>query len=177
MKHYYYSIISCLLFLQLSFSALAHTVISGKIVNAKSKEPLSGANVVIQGTSEGTITDVFGNFYLETEEINVVLTISFVGFETLEFVLENNTTNLVIGLSAKPFKLEEVTVSATNVRDMQSLNKISKIDIETRPIRTSQDILRIVPGLFMAQHAGGGKAEQIFLRGFDTDHGTDINIC
>jgi outer membrane cobalamin receptor len=34
----------------------------------------------------------------------------------------------------------------------------------------------MVPGLFIGQHAGGGKAEQIFLRGFDLDHGTDINI-
>ncbi|MGB0975132.1 MAG: TonB-dependent receptor, partial [Flavobacteriaceae bacterium] len=33
-----------------------------------------------------------------------------------------------------------------------------------------------VPGLFIGQHAGGGKAEQIFLRGFDIDHGTDINL-
>jgi outer membrane receptor protein involved in Fe transport len=33
-----------------------------------------------------------------------------------------------------------------------------------------------VPGLIIGQHAGGGKAEQIFLRGFDIDHGTDINI-
>ena len=33
-----------------------------------------------------------------------------------------------------------------------------------------------MPGLFIGQHAGGGKAEQIFLRGFDIDHGTDIGI-
>jgi outer membrane cobalamin receptor len=37
-------------------------------------------------------------------------------------------------------------------------------------------MLRMVPGLFIAQHAGGGKAEQIFLRGFDVDHGTDVNL-
>jgi outer membrane receptor protein involved in Fe transport len=34
----------------------------------------------------------------------------------------------------------------------------------------------LVPGLFIAQHAGGGKAEQIFLRGFDCDHGTDFSV-
>lgn len=43
-------------------------------------------------------------------------------------------------------------------------------------MNTSQDVLRIVPGIFIAQHAGGGKAEQIFLRGYDIDHGTDINL-
>jgi len=36
--------------------------------------------------------------------------------------------------------------------------------------------LRLTPGLLIAQHAGGGKAEQIFLRGFDADHGTDVAI-
>jgi outer membrane cobalamin receptor len=43
-------------------------------------------------------------------------------------------------------------------------------------VNSSQEILRKVPGLFIGQHAGGGKAEQIFLRGFDIDHGTDIAI-
>jgi len=33
-----------------------------------------------------------------------------------------------------------------------------------------------VPGLFIAQHQGGGKAEQLFLRGFDVDHGTDVAV-
>jgi outer membrane cobalamin receptor len=48
--------------------------------------------------------------------------------------------------------------------------------VETTPVNSSQEILRKVPGLFIGQHAGGGKAEQIFLRGFDIDHGTDIAI-
>ena len=34
----------------------------------------------------------------------------------------------------------------------------------------------MIPGLYIAQHAGGGKAEQIFMRGFDADHGTDVGI-
>ncbi|TAJ96804.1 TonB-dependent receptor, partial [bacterium] len=49
-------------------------------------------------------------------------------------------------------------------------------DFELRPSSTPSDILRLVPGLFIAQHAGGGKADQIFLRGFDADHGTDVAI-
>ena len=45
---------------------------------------------------------------------------------------------------------------------------------KTNPVNSSQELLRKVPGLFIGQHAGGGKAEQIFLRGFDIDHGTDV---
>lgn len=53
---------------------------------------------------------------------------------------------------------------------------ITDIDIQMNPVNSSQDIMQKVPGLFIGQHAGGGKAEQIFLRGFDIDHGTDISI-
>jgi outer membrane receptor protein involved in Fe transport len=49
-------------------------------------------------------------------------------------------------------------------------------DFELRPTSTPSDILRLVPGLFISQHQGGGKADQIFLRGFDADHGTDVAI-
>ena len=36
--------------------------------------------------------------------------------------------------------------------------------------------MRVVPGLLTAQHQGGGKADQLFLRGFDADHGTDVAL-
>src|SRR5262245_46156996 len=45
---------------------------------------------------------------------------------------------------------------------------------ELRPQGRPADILRLIPGFVMAQHHGGGKADQYFLRGFDGDHGTDI---
>ena len=51
---------------------------------------------------------------------------------------------------------------------------ISKTDIEMRGVNNSQEVLRIIPGIVIGQHQGGGKAEQIFLRGFDADHGTDF---
>jgi outer membrane receptor protein involved in Fe transport len=77
------------------------------------------------------------------------------------------TTDTIVNI------LPSVTVS---MDPGQQLSAISKADIALRRINNSQEVLRIVPGLFIGQHAGGGKAEQIFLRGFDIDHGTDINI-
>jgi outer membrane receptor protein involved in Fe transport len=49
-------------------------------------------------------------------------------------------------------------------------------DFELRPIGSVQDILRVTPGLVLVQHSGGGKASQYFLRGFDSDHGTDVAL-
>src|SRR5262249_55904818 len=49
-------------------------------------------------------------------------------------------------------------------------------DFDLRPRASPNDILRVAPGLVTAQHQGGGKADQLFLRGFDADHGTDVAV-
>ncbi|MDN3675756.1 Plug domain-containing protein [Flavobacterium paronense] len=56
------------------------------------------------------------------------------------------------------------------------MNVISKIDLQTTPVNSSQEILRKVPGLFIGQHAVEAKQSRFFLRGFDIDHGTDIAV-
>ncbi len=69
-----------------------------------------------------------------------------------------------------------VVVEASRVVTAASDETFRARDLELLPRTSTQDLLRIVPGVVIAQHAGGGKAEQIFLRGFDADHGTDVNI-
>jgi len=76
---------------------------------------------------------------------------------------------------SKSINLQEVVVSDSK-NNLHSMEVISRIDKELRPVNSAQDLLRLVPGLFISQHAGGGKAEQIFLRGFDCDHGTDFSV-
>lgn len=49
-------------------------------------------------------------------------------------------------------------------------------DLRLRPIQRTSDLLRVAPGLITIQHAGGGKANQYLLRGFDADHGTDVAL-
>ncbi|MEJ7683296.1 MAG: Plug domain-containing protein [Segetibacter sp.] len=53
---------------------------------------------------------------------------------------------------------------------------LQRLILILKPVRNTQELLRLVPGLFVAQHAGGGKARTNFLRGFDCDHGTDIQV-
>lgn len=93
---------------------------------------------------------------------------------TLLFVsasLSAQTKDTIKTTQGKPVVIEaERPFSAASDAEFRA------VDFQLRPKNSAQDMLRIVPGLFIAQHAGGGKAEQIFLRGFDADHGTDINI-
>ena len=86
----------------------------------------------------------------------------------------NGHTTLLVEMEKGPINLQEVVITPQSTA--QSFHTISKIDLNLQPVRSAQDILRTVPGLFIGQHQGGGKSEQIFLRGFDIDHGTDINV-
>lgn len=51
---------------------------------------------------------------------------------------------------------------------------ISGDEIRLRPYLSTGELLNAAPGFYVIQHAGGGKANQYFLRGFDADHGTDV---
>jgi TonB family protein len=78
-------------------------------------------------------------------------------------------------LSAAPRRSNfETVVSGQGPTSAASADSIADRDLQQRIIRTPEDILRAVPGLVLAQHQGGGKADQYFMRGFDADHGTDI---
>lgn len=72
--------------------------------------------------------------------------------------------------------LPELTVTERRPTTAASSETIRARDYELRPHSTTQEILNNLPGLLASQHAGGGKAMQYFLRGFDNDHGTDIAL-
>ncbi|GAC1339964.1 MAG: hypothetical protein NVSMB23_09610 [Myxococcales bacterium] len=70
----------------------------------------------------------------------------------------------------------EATVEADRPFTSASASTVRDRDFLLRPRITPEDILRVVPGLVLAQHQGGGKSDQLFLRGFDADHGTDVSV-
>lgn len=76
-------------------------------------------------------------------------------------------------------QLGEVTVNSTR-EDLQgtassaSEGVVTSKQLRTRPVLRAGDLMESVPGLVATQHAGEGKANQYFLRGFNLDHGTDL---
>ncbi len=85
-----------------------HTV-TGKVTDGSTGEPIIGANVVIEGTTTGVITDVDGKFALDIPNANSVLLISFIGYIT-ETIPVNGQSNIPIALIPDITKLEEVVV-------------------------------------------------------------------
>ncbi|MCE7993762.1 MAG: TonB-dependent receptor [Roseivirga sp.] len=151
--------------------------ISGTITDSASGEPLFGANIRIEELSKGASTNPDGRFIIQALPTgSYQLEISYIGFESVTEqveIVDGQSARLDLKLMAGSLSLGDIEVNQSPV---QLASTLSALDIALRPVKTSQDILKIVPGLFIAQHAGGGKAEQIFLRGFDIDHGTDIAL-
>jgi outer membrane receptor protein involved in Fe transport len=75
-----------------------------------------------------------------------------------------------------PGDAEVIEISDTAPAESASSVHLSLDDLKYRSRTQVSDILRQVPGLMVSQHAGGGKSDQYFIRGFDADHGTDIAI-
>ncbi len=71
---------------------------------------------------------------------------------------------------------QQTTVSARRPVSAASTQSVKKQDFENVPRRSAASLLEVTPGLVTVQTAGGGKANQYFLRGFDVDHGTDLAL-
>ena len=77
-------------------------------------------------------------------------------------------------------QLTDVVVTSTR-EDLQGIATsasegiVTSKQLRTRPIQRAGDLMESVPGLVATQHSGEGKANQYFLRGFNLDHGTDLN--
>ena len=146
--------------------------------DSNTKNPISGVLLESSDSKVRRFSDENGFLGLEDlPKTNRSYRLNSFGYQK-EFITLNSSGQLdktnIIYLKPKPLSLSEVTIHASS--SISHLKFLSDLDIQLKPVSNSQEILRTVPGLFIGQHAGGGKAEQIFLRGFDIDHGTDINI-
>jgi len=142
------------------------------VVTEVDGSPIVGAYILKSSTDAHTHTDLNGTFVFMGAEVGDTLQVTYLGFETIEYIVADLANKPVLQMEEAIFDLDEVVVG----QNIKKVNLISDIDMQLNPVNTSQEILAKVPGLFIGQHAGGGKAEQIFLRGFDIDHGTDVAI-
>jgi outer membrane cobalamin receptor len=141
----------------------------GKVLD-RDGNPVENAYLVNTNSESHAHTNEFGLFSLDKTVLGDVIKITALGYKKSNFTIVTSDDTII--LEDDIFRLNEIVIQPK----LSAMNVISKIDLQTTPVNSSQEILRKVPGLFIGQHAGGGKAEQIFLRGFDIDHGTDIAI-
>ena len=158
-----------LLFAQL---ANAQHLFKGKVIDSATRQPLDCA--CIRADGKMCCTNKMGDFQLSVPSDTTQITITYIGYTTQVLPAKSSNKARVISLKAGLIDLNEIVISPG--LNGNSFHTLSTLDLSLRPVNSSQDLMRLVPGLFIAQHMGGGKAEQIFIRGFDADHGTDLNV-
>ncbi|GAB5410206.1 MAG: DUF5686 and carboxypeptidase-like regulatory domain-containing protein [Balneolaceae bacterium] len=104
-------LLSGFLFL-LSSSTFAQKLISGRIIDANTKEPLPAAHVIIKGTYQGTIANADGEFSLQVDTFPATIVVRFLGFESLEKeVTASFEGTLDFELKEAFLELDEITVT------------------------------------------------------------------
>ncbi len=144
--------------------------ISGKVTD-KEGMPVIGANVLEVGTTNGTVTDVNGNFTLQVEE-NAILHLSYIGYLSQEIVT-NRRSNFAITLLEDTQSLEELVVigyGSMTRKDVTS--SITTVGAEKLNVGVFSDPAQLlqgkVPGLIITQSSNPNGSPTITLRGAST---------
>ncbi|MCL1933092.1 MAG: TonB-dependent receptor [Candidatus Azobacteroides sp.] len=158
-------------FLHTTILVNAQQTIGGIVSDSRTGEALENVIVLLKKADIHFHTLQDGSFILKTTVLPDSLFVSIMGYEQAVYAVDDNHLSFNIRLDRHAIELAQI-----NVTSQRLPTEVMSVDLKMNPVNTAQDLLRKVPGLFIAQHAGGGKAEQIFLRGFDDDHGTDIAV-
>ncbi len=182
----------CVLFLMLLVPSLLFaqgiTQLSGTVVDtsgaaiARATVQVRSANGTVQITTQ---SDANGSFIISGLPAgNYRLVVSNPGFESKEMPVTIGTTgepaplriSLAVSAVSTTINVQGREDDLVGIADSATQGTVGATEIQDRPILRSGEILEALPGLIITQHAGGGKANQYFLRGFNLDHGTDFAI-
>lgn len=145
--------------------------IKGRIID-DSQQGLPGANVVVKGTKIGTITDIDGNFSIQTSLSNPVLTVTFMGYITQEIVVKG-TSDINIQMSENSKLMDEVVVVGYGTQKKINLTgAVAAISIDEKIAgrsltNVSSGLSALIPGLAVNQNSGmaGKNSASLMIRG------------
>ncbi len=167
----------CFSFVFVLSSWAQERVVSGKVTASEDGSTLPGVNVVLKGTTNGTVTDVDGNYRLNVPSSGGTLVYSFIGLQTQEVAIgERSIIDIRMGLDVQ--QLTEVVVTAQGIeRERKSMGfastTISASDISNKP---ETDLGRALqgrtPGLQILNSSGlAGSGSKINIRGISSVSG------
>ena len=151
--------------------------LSGNVLDNKTREPLIGVSVVVKGTSNGTITNLDGKFFIQTTP-NATLVFSYMGYASKEINIGNHK-ELTVMLEEKSESLDEVVVIGYGVQKKSditgAISSVSGKDINNVPVASPLQALQgKAAGVNIVQNTGapGGNAT-IKIRGTGTINDAD----
>lgn len=143
--------------------------VSGTVVDSEGA-PLIGVNIQVKGSTVGTSTDIDGQFSIDEVDADAILIFSYIGYQTLE-VPVNNQTTLTVTLQEDLQRLDEVVVvgyGSQTKRDLTgSVAQISNKELESVPVYNVGEALQgRASGVSIVNNSGApGSRVQIRIRG------------
>lgn len=174
-KHLIQFLLAMVLIVGSSATVLAQTTVKGQIVDAENSEPLIGASITVEGTSQGGITDVNGYFTLKVGN-DATLEIKYLGYKTVtKKVTQKGTVNLgVIPMESDAVMLKDVTITSSVAVARKTPVAVSTIE----PVFIEQklgnqefpEILKSTPSVYTTKVGGGYGDSEVVVRGFGSSN-------
>ncbi len=157
-------------------TAQTQTTVSGTVTDAGNQQTLAGVNVIVKGTTIGTVTDIDGNYRLTVQDVPAQLTFSFIGYLSQTVPISGSTNTQDVALSEDMTNLEEVVVTglASSVKRSNLANAVSTISGEqltgvTEPQTVDNALYGKMPGVNITANDGApGGGVSVQLRGIST---------
>ena len=174
----------CLLIVLHLFSlplAAQNRLVSGKITAAEDKSPVPGVNVLVKGTSTGTISDIDGKYTIQVPDENATLVFSFIGLQTKELNVGNQSV-IDVSMESNIAELSEVVVTAFGLeREKKALGytvqEISGEQLaEARQANVANSLSGKVAGVQVISNAGPGSGSSITIRGQSSISGNNHTL-
>ena len=173
--------ISALFFCSAGFSQQGK--IAGTVLSLETNEPLADVQISLVKSGKAANTNDSGSFQFENlDRGSYRLTFQISGYQSVVqkvILSEGGVVDLEIMMNRGFTNLDEVFIlgrgkNLIGVAASASEGLASRLQLETRPILRTGEVMETVPGLIVSQHSGSGKANQFYLRGLNLDHGTDF---
>lgn len=162
LDHYRTFLVTLLLLMALQLSYGQGTRIVSGTVYDSDNQPLVGATIIEQGTTNGTTADFDGNFSIQLPETTVVLEISFIGFKTSMLTVgQDDTDHIEVTLESDMLSLDAVELVAVGYGTMRksdltgSISTVTSEDLAKGTLSSTEQVLQgKVAGLTVVQGTG-----------------------
>lgn len=150
--------------------------VRGRVVDSQSGEALPGVNILIEGTSTGTATDINGEFELIVSSLDETLIFSYIGYQSQTIPIAGRS-EIIVNLSMEILDVDEIVVvgyGVQRIRDLTgSVTSIQSRDLQQVPVTTVNQALHgRAPGVMVTQgNAEPGQDARVRIRGFNSIKG------
>lgn len=159
-----------------SAAAFAQTTVRGQLVDSETGEPLVGAAVMVEGTTQGSVTDIDG-YFKQSVASNATLLFKYVGYKDQKKKITQKGASVDLGaipMEPDAVMLKDVVITSSVAvarKTPVAVSTITPVFIEEK-LGTQEfpEVLKSTPGVYVTKDGGGYGDAQTRVRGFDSEN-------